>query len=85
MTTLGSPRSQEVEKLETWIDSLVTMKQGIGSVFRNVRQNSGLTQTQLGNKLNVSYVHLSRIESGLTHPSPALMSKLLNYLKEKES
>jgi ribosome-binding protein aMBF1 (putative translation factor) len=41
----------------------------LGIAVRDAREQAGLTQTQLANKLNVAQSAVSRIEAGRTNPS----------------
>ncbi|MFD1441234.1 helix-turn-helix transcriptional regulator [Lacticaseibacillus hegangensis] len=41
----------------------------------NLRENAGFTQTQLGDKLGISAVHVRKIEKGTRNPSKDLTER----------
>jgi len=53
------------------------MNEHITRVFRNVRDENGLTQAQHAEMLGVSAGHIGTIEQGRTKPSYELMAKVV--------
>ena len=53
----------------------------IGLKIKERRQNQGLTQEFIANKLNVNPSHISNIEGGRAHPSLSANSKFCTNLK----
>lgn len=51
-------------------------KRYYSSLFRYVRRTKQLSQRALAKKMHVSHSTIGRIEKGLHHPKPSLVSKL---------
>ena len=53
----------------------------IGLKVKERRQNQGLTQEFIANKLDVNPSHISNIEGGRAHPSLSALVKIANILQ----
>ena len=53
----------------------------IGLKIKERRQNQGLTQEFIANKLDVNPSHISNIEGGRAHPSLSALVKIANILE----
>ena len=53
----------------------------IGLKIKERRQNQGLTQEFIANKLDVNPSHISNIEGGRAHPSLSALIKIANILQ----
>ena len=53
-----------------------------GKTIKRMRQQLGMTQTELAIKLGVTFVSVNRWENGVSHPSP-LAVKALKTLKKR--
>ncbi len=53
----------------------------IGLKIKERRQNQGLTQEFIANKLDVNPSHISNIEGGRAHPSLTALVKIANILQ----
>ena len=53
----------------------------IGLKIKERRQNQGLTQEFIANKLDVNPSHISNIEGGRAHPSLSALVKIANILQ----
>lgn len=53
----------------------------IGLKIKERRQNQGLTQEFIANKLDVNPSHISNIEGGRAHPSLTALVKIANILE----
>lgn len=53
----------------------------IGLKIKEQRQNQGLTQEFIANKLDVNPSHISNIEGGRAHPSLSALVKIANILE----
>lgn len=53
----------------------------IGLKIKERRQDQGLTQEFVANKLNVNPSHISNIEGGRAHPSLSALVKIANILE----
>ncbi len=52
-----------------------------GDVLKRVREQKGLTQGELADKVGVCRVTITRIETGARNPSMPLLQKIANALK----
>lgn len=52
----------------------------LGSTVRRLREESGLTQAELANRVNVSTSHISHVESDRRDPSVDLLRRLAGEL-----
>ncbi len=57
------------------------MKSIFGNNLRAIRQELGLSQTDLARMVDVSFKTISHWESGYSEPSLELLTKLKNLLK----
>ena len=60
---------------------LGSQSQHVGRAISIRRQESGLSQAELGQKLRIAEATVARIERGVDHPSPQLLqafAKVLN-------
>ncbi|WP_343679419.1 helix-turn-helix transcriptional regulator [Chryseobacterium arthrosphaerae] len=57
------------------------LKFQIGKVIQLKRLQSGLSQLQLGNELNISSNHVGRIERAETNPTVDSIIKIINFLE----
>ncbi len=57
------------------------MKNIFGNNLRAIRQELGLSQTDLARMVDVSFKTISHWESGYSEPSLELLTKLKNLLK----
>lgn len=57
------------------------MKNNFGNNLRAIRQELGLSQTDLARMVDVSFKTISHWESGYSEPSLELLTKLKNLLK----
>ena len=48
----------------------------IGKFIQNVRKEKGLTQSELGNRLGISYKAVSKWETGISFPDASLLKPL---------
>ena len=53
----------------------------IGLKIKERRQNQGLTQEFIANKLDVNPSHISNVECGRAHPSLSALIKIANILE----
>ena len=51
--------------------------------LRHARETVGLTQTELGNALGVSFSTINRYENGKHFPTPIVMNAIQNYFGSK--
>lgn len=51
-----------------------------GAKVRLLRENAGLTLTELAQRARISKPYLSQIERGLRNPSPPVASRIANAL-----
>lgn len=61
-------------------DRVSTRRQRLGAAIRSLRQQQGLTLSQLAAKAEVSVSYLSRLENGRSTPSFTLLARLANAL-----
>lgn len=61
--------------------NLHTLRAEIGESIRNIRESRGLTQEQLGEKMNISRSTISKIESGKFNLSIDYLSKFAFFLE----
>jgi ribosome-binding protein aMBF1 (putative translation factor) len=54
----------------------------VGQAIAVRRVESGFSRAELGEKLQIAEARVDRIERGIEHPSPQLLSKLANVLKK---
>lgn len=57
----------------------------VGEKLEELRKNRGYTLRDLGDKLNVSYSHLSRIEKGHNIPNLVLLETIADFFGVKPS
>lgn len=57
------------------------LKFQIGKIIQLKRLQSGLSQLQLGNELNISSNHVGRIERAETNPTVDSIIKIINFLE----
>ena len=62
-------------------DDELVLREDYASVLRKARESSGLTQEQLGMKLNEKSSVVGKLESGKLKPSVALAKKLEHLMK----
>lgn len=51
----------------------------VGEAVRLIRTTAGQTQREMAAVLDISNVHLSRVEGGKAHPSPALLESVRHH------
>jgi transcriptional regulator with XRE-family HTH domain len=61
---------------------LVTNQPAIGKLIRELRIETGLTQSKFGAALGVTYPTISRWENGLAKPSPLAIKKIETQLRQ---
>jgi len=61
--------------------SKVISKRPLGDYLRNLRRESGLSLRKAGEKIGISFMYVSELESGKKKPSLTVMQKYSNYYK----
>ena len=49
--------------------------------FKDIREESGLTQNEIAEKVGITRQHIGAIENGLAKPSPSVAKKIAETLK----
>lgn len=57
------------------------LKKVVGENVARLRTQAGLTQTELAEKIGVTRVHVTRIETGVSSPSAEVLFALCDALK----
>jgi transcriptional regulator with XRE-family HTH domain len=60
-------------------DTNQSLQKDIGEKIKQLRTKKGLTMKELGENLNVSHAHISKLESGINSPSVDLLEKLSEF------
>lgn len=58
-------------------------KEKLGNKIQELRKETGLTQEEFAEKLNISRTHIGHIEQGRKSPSLKLMEKIAKALRVK--
>lgn len=75
--------SRRVFFIQFFKGGLRTLELKAHEKFRLIRQRKGLTQDGLAQKLNISQMHVSRIERGISTPPEDLSKLIEKELKER--